>query len=268
VSEPSDRDAVSYFNAHATHYQDNQYRSARRTFINVRHQLLLQLIDGLGLPPGTPVLDAGCGPGPLTVEFARRGFAVTALDASTSMLALARENVDRAGFGGAVRFEEGSIERLPFESGAFAMVCSSGVIEYLQSYTTALAEFARVLRPGGHLVLPTTNVLAPAYFLRPVVEPLGRIPLAARLLGIKPRTFRVYLHYLPLFRKRLERAGFAIDDGRHFYLTPPRPLDRVFTRVSIALDRHLAARPRTPLRHCAEGYVAVCRKASTAADRP
>jgi len=264
VSEPSDRDAVSYFNAHAAHYQDNQYRSSRRTFINVRHQLLLTLIDGLQLPPGTAVLDAGCGPGPLTVEFARRGFAVTALDASTSMLALARQNVERAGFGAAVTFHEGSIEQLPFADGRFAMVCSSGVIEYLPSYETALAEFGRVLQPGGHLVLPTTNVLAPAYFLRPLVEPLGRIPLAARLLGIKPRAFRVYLHYLPLFRKRLARAGFILDDSRHFYLTPPRPLDRVFTRVSIALDRHLAASPRTPLRHCAEGYVAVCRKPAAA----
>src|SRR5688572_480585 len=184
-AERSNAAAVAYFDTHADYYDQNQYRSRRRTFMNGRHDTIVALLRDLALPPGARVLDAGCGPGNLLAEFARKSETVFALDASPRMLQVARSHIDEAKCEN-VRFNVGSITALPFADASFDLVCSAGVIEYLHTPEGAIAEFRRVLKPGGILLLPTTNVLAPAHWLRPVLEPISRITPVARIFGIQP----------------------------------------------------------------------------------
>jgi 2-polyprenyl-3-methyl-5-hydroxy-6-metoxy-1,4-benzoquinol methylase len=130
-SEPmhvSSRTAVAYFDSHADYYEKNQYRTTRRTFVNGRHEQLLAILSSLDLRARISVLDAGCGPGNLVPELARRGWQVCALDASPNMLRLARANAsDYIN----VAYQAGNIEALPFADASFDVVCSAGVIEYL-----------------------------------------------------------------------------------------------------------------------------------------
>jgi len=258
--EPVDR-VSEFFDEHAGHYARNQYASTRRTFINVRQEKVLDLVDGLRLPAGARVLDAGCGPGALSVALARRGCSVRAMDLSREMLQIARSGF-RAAKAGPDAFCRATIEHVPFADASFDLVCSSGVIEYLPDHGRAVAEFHRVLKPGGVLILPTTNLRAPANWPRPIADFVLRLPGVGALVGLPPRRFKVYLHVRSRFLDGLRAAGFAIERVRPFFLIWPRPLDRLLPsateRIERAADRHMDG----PLGRLAEGFIAVGRKAS------
>jgi SAM-dependent methyltransferase len=89
------------------------------------------------------VLDAGCGSGGTTAWLGRWG-RVTGLDLSTDALGLARQR-------GLSRLVRGSIEALPFPDQSFDLLTSFDVLYHLRvgDDRRALAEFRRVLRPGG-----------------------------------------------------------------------------------------------------------------------
>jgi ubiquinone/menaquinone biosynthesis C-methylase UbiE/Fe2+ or Zn2+ uptake regulation protein len=97
-------------------------------------------------------LDLGTGTGRLLELFApiyRRGIGI---DASADMLAVARANLDRAGIANA-QVRMGDIYHLPFPRDSFDVITVHQVMHYLDDPERALAEAARVLRPGGRLLI-------------------------------------------------------------------------------------------------------------------
>jgi SAM-dependent methyltransferase len=105
----------------------------------------------LGDVAGQRVLDAGCGAGSHAAEMIRRGASVTGLDKSAGLLAIARQRL-----GTDVPLHEADLaDPLPFASASFDAVLASLVMHYLQDWDPLLAEFRRVLVPGGRLVIST-----------------------------------------------------------------------------------------------------------------
>ena len=100
------------------------------------------------LRPDAEVLDAGCGPGTITVGLARRVGRVVGLDVSPEMVEVARGHAADEGAANA-NFEVGSAYELPFEDGSFDVVHAHQVLQHLADPVAALTEFRRVLRPGG-----------------------------------------------------------------------------------------------------------------------
>ncbi len=100
---------------------------------------------------GKRVLDAGCGAGQWSLALARRFEQVEALDLSRRRLRVLRAVADRMGISN-VRTCLGSLEQLPYVEGVFDAVFCYGVIMFTRVERT-LAEFHRVLRPGGRLYL-------------------------------------------------------------------------------------------------------------------
>jgi SAM-dependent methyltransferase len=106
----------------------------------------------LGDVSGRRVLEAGCGPGALTAWLTEHGADVTAIDVSPVMVGLAGERV-----GGRARILRADLgEPLGFAADAsFDLVVASLVLHYLADWMGPLAEFHRVLAPGGALVFST-----------------------------------------------------------------------------------------------------------------
>lgn len=97
--------------------------------------------------PAKKVLDIGCGPGWVTVQYARGGAAVTAVDLTDAAVDLTRRHVDLHGLRADVR--QANAEALPFEDRSFDLVVSSGVLHHTPDTQKTFQEAFRVLRPGG-----------------------------------------------------------------------------------------------------------------------
>jgi SAM-dependent methyltransferase len=113
----------------------------------------------LGLRPGDRVLDLGCGGGRHAFEAHRRGASVVAFDRNggetkdaAAMLAAMRDagEAPADALGTAVN---GDALALPFADAAFDRVIAAEVLEHIPDDAAALAELARVLRPGGTLAV-------------------------------------------------------------------------------------------------------------------
>jgi SAM-dependent methyltransferase len=104
----------------------------------------------LGSLEGLRILDAGCGHGAFSVYAAGEGALPAALDVQMERLAFARDQ--SAGMGLPLQCVRGMSESLPFPGGIFDLVLSRSTLQYTR-IPEALAEFHRVLKPGGALIL-------------------------------------------------------------------------------------------------------------------
>jgi len=114
----------------------------------VETRLVFELAGPLA---GKRVLDVGTGDGAYAIEAARRGADVTGVDSDPAMLGAARARA-RAG-GVSVALREARAEALPFAGASFDVVLAITVLCFVPDPHAAVKEMARVLAPGGTLVL-------------------------------------------------------------------------------------------------------------------
>lgn len=162
------------------------------------------------------VLDVACGTGDLTEAFARAGAAqVTGVDFTPEMLDVARTKPGASLPN--VRYEQGDATCLRFETASMDVVSIAFGIRNVQQPLRALAEFARVLRPGGRLVVlefsePANPVLRAAsnlYTRR--IMPWTATLIAADHSGAYrylPRSVATFMDPAE-FKGSMKQAGFA-----------------------------------------------------------
>jgi 2-polyprenyl-3-methyl-5-hydroxy-6-metoxy-1,4-benzoquinol methylase len=112
----------------------------------------------LNAPADSAILDAGCGTCAKSVLLAARGFRVTASDYSSNALELAADTVAAQGFADRIAMQQENLLKLSFPDGAFQYVLCWGVLMHIPDLQRALSELARVVRPGGMLVLSEGNM--------------------------------------------------------------------------------------------------------------
>src|SRR5438067_174917 len=105
------------------------------------------VLERLDPPPGTALLDAGCGSGLFAELAAARGVRVTGLDAAPGLIEYAQRRVPAA------QFAVGDLEALPYPDGAFDAVTAFNSVFYAADPRRVIAEMARVTGPSGHVVV-------------------------------------------------------------------------------------------------------------------
>jgi len=174
----------------------------------------------LGPVAGLDVLDAGCGPGFLTRDLLAAGARrVVGLDVSPTMLRLARARVGKD-----VPLIEGNLaEPQPaLENESFDLVASSLALDYVRDWSIPLGEFARILRPGGRLVMSIQHPMGAYAWFKPA-SAFGVHYCEVPWRGFTPEPVVVPDHYRSFEEviNPVPAAGFRLD-GLHETRPDPR----------------------------------------------
>lgn len=193
-----------------------------------RLRIALRFVERYGAATGRS-LDVGCGAGQLVAACRARGLDAHGADVS-------REQVRSAAGRAAGRVVQADGLSVPFASESFAVVTGLGYLEYLPDPAAGLAELARVVAPGGLVVVSMPNALRLPYLVDPVRVVQGRRRPAHQ--GYPRRyTSRSRL------RRLLTTAGLlpvaAVGHGHGPFTLAGRPL--LSDSASVALDRRLPA---------------------------
>jgi SAM-dependent methyltransferase len=171
------------------------YRIWSRTYDDVPNSafefdepVVAEIVDAL---PAGVALDAACGTGRYAAALSARGHRVLGVDSSPEMLDHARLRVPNA------RFEVGDLHRLPVADGVMDLVVCGLALVHVPDLDPVLAEFARVLRPGGHLVIAD---------MHPEGIARGSVPTVRDADG-RPGRLVAYRHLVGDYLRAALRAG-------------------------------------------------------------
>lgn len=161
------------------------------------HGLAGGVLEWLNAQKGEFILDLGCGDGQLTQRLASTGAHVLGVDASTEMVAAARER--------GIEAEKANAELLPFHDGTFDAVFSNAALHWVHNQDEMLDQVHRVLRTGGRFVAEMGghgNIAAIHVALRAV---LGQHGYGDREDGVN------YYPTAESYADRLNRHGFTVE---------------------------------------------------------
>lgn len=172
------------------------------------------------LPPldGTRVLDAACGSGHYSSYVDEQGADVVGIDASEEMIEEARRR-----HGDGIRFEVADLrETLPLESDDVDLVVCQLALDHVEDWDPVLAEFARVLRDGGDLVLSLDHPFTTYFVIEEEPADVGNaIDQEADYYDVErfekewgDVTMPVYRRSLREVVRPLFESGFALTDLR------------------------------------------------------
>ena len=169
------------------------------------HRLAKTYLDPAHDIAGRSILEIGCGRGEFAcwlASFSPGPYRLVAADFSHA--AVERGKVVAQGLGiENIQWERADIQSIPFETGCFDTVISCETIEHVPNPRRAVQELARVLKPGGKLVLTTPNYFGSFGVYRAYLRCVGR-PYTEAGQPIN----NVVL--LPLTRRWVTRAGLKV----------------------------------------------------------
>lgn len=156
----------------------------------------LRIAELCHIGPESRLLDVGCGVGYTPVYLARKfGCRVVGVDLYPTMVERARARVRHEGLQEQIEIQQGDMMDLPFPDGQFDVVMAESVVAFAPDKARALAEFARVLKPGGYVGFTEAT-----WNHEPRPQLLARVPA---ILGEHYETYTV-----EGWRARVEGAGF------------------------------------------------------------
>jgi len=192
-----------------------------------RARLVLDLLGTLGAAPPATLLDVGCGWGVNLTAFERAGYVVTGLDVSRETLRMI-DRPDR-------RLIEADLSKsLPDGAPEFDCVLALDVIEHIDDDVQALRQLARLVRPGGHVIV-TVPALPELYSEFDDVQGHRRRYTAETLRGCMAKSDLALQQTLwwgqwmvrllgTRKRRRVARPGATKSDiYKHYLSIPPWP---------------------------------------------
>lgn len=194
---------------------------------------------------GREVLECGCGTGLLLERFAEFASRAEGIDLSPRMLDAARAR--------GLTVTEGSVTRLPYPDASFDLACSFKVLAHVPEIGRALAEMARVVRPGGVVLAEFYNPLSFRGLLKRF-GPAGRISKFTK-------EDAVYTRFDPPWVvSRITPPGCTFERAFGVRIVTPAAAAMRLPGARFVLPRLERALSGTPLAFFAGFYVAVLRK--------
>jgi SAM-dependent methyltransferase len=185
----------------------DEVRRGNRGQVHAHDEVLRELLP----PPAGLTVDAGCGEGRWTRELRERGYDAVGIDRSEKMLAAAQA-ADPGG-----RYEVGPLEALPLADDAASLVLTVNVLPHVVELDPVVAELARVVRPGGVLLIGTIHPVLQAGTLDEETQEL-RISsyFAAAEHAVELGHHHVFHQHRTIegYVRPLLAAGFTLDDLR------------------------------------------------------
>jgi len=210
VRENADPREIARFAAQADSWWDPAGPFGALHAIN---DLRLSFIAGHGPLAGRAVLDVGCGGGILAEALARRGAAVTGIDASAEAIAAARRHAAAAGLAIDYRVATAEAFAAAAEARFDAVVCME-LLEHVPQPAEVVRACGRLVRPGGDLFFATINRHPEAFFF----AILG----AEWLLGLVARGTHRYRRFVrpAELSAWCRRAGLVPGETRGLHYNP------------------------------------------------
>jgi ubiquinone/menaquinone biosynthesis C-methylase UbiE len=146
-----------YYDAFAPGYERERHHGYHALIDRLETDVALRYVHG------ARVLEAGCGTGMILKEIAPHARFAVGLDLSPGMLATARQR--------GLRVVHGSVTEIPFVDGFFDVCYSFKVLAHVERIGAALAEMARVVRPGGHVIAEFYNPWSLRYLVKRLKRP-------------------------------------------------------------------------------------------------
>lgn len=239
-----------WFDRTVAHWED-QYadQGLLGRVVQKRMLLALEYLDDEKLPSGARVLDLGCGPGIITEQIASFGFRTYAVDFSDELLVRARKRLKCTGHAHTY-LVQADAHRLPFKSDVFDAIVCIALISWVTNPAEALREVARILRPGGAVMITVRNRFCIENVFDPLFWVWQLVPDAARawvrgFIGRskgeaqKDRSPDTKQFGIRHFDKMLRTAGLEKVQWRTIRYGPFRLFRRsIFPRrVRVAIDR-------------------------------
>lgn len=139
----------------------------------------IEVVEGWDIKPGQRLLDIACGSGQTALPAARKGARVTGVDIAKNLVAHANRRARLEGLD--AKFDQGDAEQLPYGDARFDVVVTMFGAMFAPRPEKVAAEFARVCRPGGKLIMANwTSASMPAQMFKCVA---GHVPPPA---GVVP----------------------------------------------------------------------------------
>lgn len=218
------------------------YDKPGNQLLELEEPVVREILDAL--PVGV-ALDAACGTGRHAAYLAALGHTIVGVDSSPGMLDVAREKIPDG------EFHEAELDVLPLEDDSVDLVVCAIALVHLPQIEQPFREFARVLRPGGHLVVSDQQGLFADIGLPLLTDlpegGLGYVPTYPRrasdyLRVALPRGFRVLRCEEPVVPSPLlDEEGRTIGDGARFARQNPDEPPYIWALHAEAIDATNAA---------------------------
>jgi ubiquinone/menaquinone biosynthesis C-methylase UbiE len=156
-AQQTDADNQAYYDDFSDWYE----RERGREYHRMLDDLELRVCAPLAV--GRQVLEVGCGTGLILSRLAQHADNAWGVDLSPGMVRIAKER--------GLKVVLGSVTDLPFADASFDLVCSFKVLAHVPNIGRALAEIARVTKPGGQMILEFYNPFSLRYLAKRLAGP-------------------------------------------------------------------------------------------------
>ena len=212
---------VGFYEGDAEMYDTERFSTIQGTYTDrTQKEIVLGMAN---LWNDKKILDLGCGTGRFSIEIAKQGTKVTALDPSRSML----EQVERKKNNAEINSINGHGYELPFKDSTFDGCVCINVINHIEDYNKLIREISRVLRKDGFVIMNFSNFFS---FYLPIAF---YVNLAKR--SIQGDIYTKWFTRAEI-KKCLTTAGFEISDTVGYIVFPKQYAPKLLINLLKKLD--------------------------------